>query len=232
MIHGLTLTQVSTLAACMTLATWTETIAINGKIWYRYSESKMSEDFPLLFAIPKRAYKNIAELAEGGFLELTKIGKDKYLCYTEKLAEWGKPKTDRKRTESPKTDEISPKTDSANNIYNNIYINNKNNNKENAEQVGTLKGTAEDLCLFANSKYAEFEKFAEQFTAPEFADIDIGYYWHTVKDWSSSKAKKKNDWIATARNFMRKDKEDNKLHTKTFDRSAIMREMINLDMSI
>ena len=67
-------------------------------------------------------------------------------------------------------------------------------------------------CLFENSRYADFQKFDAEFTAPEFADVDIAYYYHAVKDWSAQKGKKMKDWIATARNFMRRDKEDKKLH--------------------
>ena len=67
-------------------------------------------------------------------------------------------------------------------------------------------------CLFANSRYADFQKFDAEFTAPEFADVDIAYYYHAVADWSAQKGKKMKDWIATARNFMRGDMEKGKLH--------------------
>ena len=67
-------------------------------------------------------------------------------------------------------------------------------------------------CLFENSRYADFQKFDAEFTAPEFADVDIAYYYHAVKDWSAQKGKKMKDWIATARNFMRRDIENKKLH--------------------
>ena len=67
-------------------------------------------------------------------------------------------------------------------------------------------------CLFANSRYADFEKFSAEFTDPKFAGIDIVYYFHAVADWSAGKGKKMKDWIATARNFIRRDIEENKLH--------------------
>lgn len=75
------------------------------------------------------------------------------------------------------------------------------------------RGTTEQLCLFANSKYSRYEEFAACFTAPEFANIDLAYYHGAVADWSAQKGKKMKDWIATARNFMRGDMEKNKLHT-------------------
>ena len=67
-------------------------------------------------------------------------------------------------------------------------------------------------CLFENSRYADFQKFDAEFTAPEFADVDIVYYFHAVADWSAQKGKKMKDWIATARNFIRGDMEKGKLH--------------------
>ena len=73
--------------------------------------------------------------------------------------------------------------------------------------------TTEPLCLFINSRYSDEERFCAEFDKPDFQDIDVMYYYHAVADWSSQKGKKMKDWIATARNFMRKDKEDGKLHT-------------------
>ena len=73
--------------------------------------------------------------------------------------------------------------------------------------------TSESMCLFANSRYNDYELFATEFAAPDFAKIDIAYYYHAVADWSSSLNKKRTDWIATARNFIRKDREANKVHT-------------------
>ena len=75
------------------------------------------------------------------------------------------------------------------------------------------RGTTEPVaCIFANSRYADYDKFAAEFDKPEFADVDIYYYFQAVKDWSAQKGKKMKDWIATARNFMRSDMEKKKLH--------------------
>lgn len=70
-------------------------------------------------------------------------------------------------------------------------------------------------CLFESSRFAEYNVFATEFTAPEFADVDIIYYYHAVADWSAQKGKKMKDWIATARNFIRGDMEKGKLHRKS-----------------
>lgn len=225
-INELTLVQVTTLAAFMTLPTWAKTVAIDGHVWYMYSEEKMAEDFPLLFGVAKRCYKNINDLADMGFVALTKLGRDKYVRFTERCRDWGKGK-DQICTESPKTDEMqsengltkSPKTDAYYNISNN------NNIKTNINADGGLfpsepvkeatpkqRGTTEPLCLFANSRYNRIEDFISCFSAQEFANVDIAYYYHAVADWSAQKGKKMKDWIATARNFMRSDMEKNKLH--------------------
>lgn len=98
--NGLTIVQTTTLAACMTLPTWTNTISVDGIVWYQYSETKMVDDFPLLFSIPKRVYKNIKELADRGFLELSSFGKTKYLRFTEKCKTWNRSETDQNQTEN------------------------------------------------------------------------------------------------------------------------------------
>lgn len=90
-----------------------------------------------------------------------------------------------------------------------------------SEPVTTSKPrrTSEALCLFENSRYADFQKFESEFTAPEFSDIDIAYYYHAVADWSAQKGKKMRDWIATARNFIRGDMEKGKLHRLSSERT-------------
>ena len=98
--NGLTIVQTTTLAACMTLPTWTNTITVDGVVWYQYSETKMVDDFPLLFSIPKRVYKNIKELADRGFIELSSFGKTKYLRFTEKCKTWNRSETDFNQSEN------------------------------------------------------------------------------------------------------------------------------------
>ena len=98
--NELTIVQATTLAACITLPTWTNTITVDGIVWYQYSETKMVDDFPLLFSIPKRVYKNIKELADRGFIELSSFGKTKYLRFTEKCKTWNRSETDFNQSEN------------------------------------------------------------------------------------------------------------------------------------
>lgn len=60
----------------------------------------MVDDFPLLFSIPKRVYKNIKELADRGFIELSSFGKTKYLRFTEKCKTWNRSETDFNQSEN------------------------------------------------------------------------------------------------------------------------------------
>lgn len=226
-VNDLTLTQVTTLAAFMTLPIWAKTVAIDGAVWYQYSDEKMAEDFPLLFGVSKRCYKNITELCGLGFVELTKLGRTKYVRFTERCADWGKEK-DQKRTNSPKTDaqqseigpidgQNSPKTDQPNNNYNTNIPTIKDNtgglfeSEQDIKIVTHPRRTSEPLCLFADSRYFPFDKFVAEFDSPEFAEADFAYYYHAVADWSARYGRKQKDWIATARNFMRNDRRDGKL---------------------
>lgn len=74
--------------------------------------------------------------------------------------------------------------------------------------------TSEESCLFADSRFADYEKFAAEFSGPDYEDIDISYYYNSVADWSSRSGKKQKDWIATARSFMRRDNARGELKKK------------------
>lgn len=111
-----------------------------------------------------------------------------------------------------------------NNIDNNISNDNiKPENEfsgffDESQQSNTpqkLRGTTEPRrCLFVNSRFAKFDDFEKCFDKPEFEQIDILYYYHSVADWSASKGRMQKDWIAQTRNFIRGDKEKGKLHLK------------------
>lgn len=100
--------------------------------------------------------------------------------------------------------------------------------------VTAPRGTSEQSsCLFANSRFANFELFKAQFTSQEFQGVDIAYYYGAVSDWSASNGAKKKDWIATVRNFIRHDKENKKVHMLqgglSHDEIDYLKEMADLD---
>ena len=184
--NGLTIVQTTTLAACMTLPTWTNTITVDGIVWYQYSETKMVDDFPLLFSIPKRVYKNIKELADRGFIELSSFGKTKYLRFTEKCKTWNRSETDFNQSENGLQDyniniqksenglNNSPKTD-YNQSENGLQDYNINNNYINNTMKKEAKASKENPNGFSQDNFSNEEKTVKAsivygFT-PELLDV-------------------------------------------------------------
>ena len=167
--NGLTIVQATTLAACMTLPTWTNTITVDGIVWYQYSETKMVDDFPLLFSIPKRVYKNIKELADRGFIELSSFGKTKYLRFTEKCKTWNRSETDFNQSKNGLQDyniniqqsenglNNSPKTD-FNQSENGLQDYNINNNNINNTIKKDAKASKENPSGFSQADFFNEEK--------------------------------------------------------------------------
>lgn len=184
--NELTIVQTTTLAACMTLPTWTNTITVDGIVWYQYSETKMVDDFPLLFSIPKRVYKNIKELADRGFIELSSFGKTKYLRFTEKCKTWNRSETDFNQSENGLQDyniniqqsenglNNSPKTD-YNQSENGLQYYNINNNNINNTIKKDAKASKENPNGFSQDNFSNEEKTVKAsivygFT-PELLDV-------------------------------------------------------------
>ena len=185
--NELTIVQTTTLAACMTLPTWTNTITVDGIVWYQYSEKKMVDDFPLLFSIPKRVYKNIKELADRGFIELSSFGKTKYLRFTEKCKTWNRSETDFNQSENGLQDyniniqqsenglNNSPKTDfnQSENGLQDYNINNNNNINNTIKK--DAKASKENPNGFSQDNFSNEEKTVKAsivygFT-PELLDV-------------------------------------------------------------
>ena len=170
----------------MTLPTWTNTITVDGIVWYQYSETKMVDDFPLLFSIPKRVYKNIKELADRGFIELSSFGKTKYLRFTEKCKTWNRSETDFNQSENGLQDyniniqqsenglNNSPKTD-FNQSENGLQDYNINNNNINNNIKKDAKASKENPDGFSQADFSNEEKTVKAsivygFT-PELLDV-------------------------------------------------------------
>lgn len=184
--NELTIVQTTTLAACMTLPTWTNTITVDGIVWYQYSETKMVDDFPLLFSIPKRVYKNIKELADRGFIELSSFGKTKYLRFTEKCKTWNRSETDFNQSENGLQDyniniqqsenglNNSPKTD-FNQSENGPQDYNINNNNINNTIKKEAKASKENPNGFSQDNFSNEEKTVKASIvygfAPELLDV-------------------------------------------------------------
>lgn len=167
--NELTIVQTTTLAACMTLPTWTNTITVDGIVWYQYSETKMVDDFPLLFSIPKRVYKNIKELADRGFIELSSFGKTKYLRFTEKCKTWNRSETDFNQSKNGLQDyndiqksenglKNGPKTDYNQSENGPQYYNINNNNINNNTMKKEAKASKENPNGFSQDNFSNEEK--------------------------------------------------------------------------
>lgn len=150
------------------------------------------------------------------------------------------PKTENPKTENPSTDKPETENPELINTYSNkdSIIPNTNSNKAAQNEFSASlfpepeivksEKEKEKKTLFRNSdiyKMVEFNekgggdysKFEACFNTPEFAPVDLVYYFHCVADWSDQKNMKrtKNGWLATVRNFIRGDVERKKLHLKT-----------------
>jgi DNA-binding Lrp family transcriptional regulator len=93
--------------------------------------------------------------------------------------------------------------------YNNIIDNNIDNNISPLEKNSNLFPELDKnrKTLFRNSPLNDFKIFEKKFQEPEWAGVDLAFYYHSVRDWSDSSDTKRNamGWVATARSFMRKD---------------------------
>ena len=139
-------------------------------------------------------------------------------------------RAEKNTVEAEKNPQIAEKNPPYNNINNNI--NNYNNNNIDASQKDFASQTHDEKSkakktLFRNSEVydmvkegangeLDYSEFEEKFASPEFANIDLVYYFHAVADWSDQKDMKrtKNGWLATVRNFIRGDAEKNKVKLK------------------
>jgi len=93
------------------------------------------------------------------------------------------------------------------------HMENENENENviiNTSKKETKKSKVKDH-LFFDSEFYDLEKFEEQFKETDYQYCDLKIYHEKVKNWSASKGMKRQDWIATARNFMIGDKEKGKL---------------------
>lgn len=81
--------------------------------------------------------------------------------------------------------------------------------------------------LFSESKFFDFKKFEAAFSGTEYELCDLEYYHQRIQNWANSKAVKKKDWIATARNFMLGDKAEGKLKLKSKSSGTHLRRDID-----
>ncbi len=93
------------------------------------------------------------------------------------------------------------------------------------EDISINKGVKRKLHLFVDSEFYDYDKFREALKKEEEWLVDLWHYHGAIKDWSAAKGEKRKDWIATARSWMRKDKQNNQLVTKKAITPAILKHL-------
>lgn len=86
-------------------------------------------------------------------------------------------------------------------------------NNEVVDLFGNTKPNPNKKTLFKNSAYFEIEIFKGKLKEAVSLNVDVEYYHRSINNWSDMQNEKRtgSGWIATARNWMEKDKEKNKL---------------------
>lgn len=185
-------------------------------VYFWIAHTKIMEDLPLLGIKTKAGIvKRIDRLVAAGILikakESAAVGKSLYRFGPNYDILVGTPLNE---NDTPyKKVEGEDKQNYRDSLNKNIGDNSISDNLNNAiiERVDTRdaripRGTAEiKKCLFIDSRYYDFDKFSAEFAGDYYAGVDIRHYYEAVKNWSASNGEKKNDWIATARNWMQRD---------------------------
>ena len=181
----------------------------------------------------------LRELIKNGYCQRLEIRKNGgefggYSYEVSDLKEFAQPETENPFTVNPETENPNTEKPQLINTNNNqdSFIQNTDNRVEPQtlfapEPAPEIESEKEKKTLFRNSSvyklvkfdangYGDYSEFESRFATPEFAPVDLVYYFHAVADWSDQKNMKRtaNGWLATVRNFIRGDMEKNKLHLK------------------
>lgn len=203
--------------------------------FYRLYKSLAKKGLIEILKIGKATYIAITDLGKGWYLSESsqKNGNSEHLNNypnSENNSDFaGNSEESRKILQN--NSEIAP----TNNIYknnntnNNIYRSREKEFSRNSQQKGEVveaeiiepkepKGEGAKRLFrsfFPEIDKGTYDELNALFNAEEYADINLVYYYNAVADWSDSANKKrtKRGWIATIRNFIKSDKEKNKLHT-------------------
>lgn len=203
--------------------------------FYRLYKSLAKKGLIEILKIGKATYIAITDLGKGWYLSESsqKNGNSEHLNNypnSENNSDFAG-----NSEESRKILQNNSETAPTNNIYknnntnNNIYRSREKEFSRNSQQKGEVveaeiiepkEPKGEDAKRLFRSFFPEIDKGTYDelnalFNAEEYADINLVYYYNAVADWSDSANKKrtKRGWIATIRNFIKSDKEKNKLHT-------------------
>ena len=210
-----------------------EPIPYNGKWYYMADYNYLIANCQILpdkIDTLRRLYKRLENI---GLIQLVKI--DRHVCFTpsDELRNWGLDSESVYAEKNPVYAEKNPVYAEKNPVT--PIISNKDNITDNISDIEPqtlfapepVPESSEKKTLFRNSAiyqlvrfdangYGDYSEFEKKFATPEFAPVDLVYYFHVVADWSDQKNMKRtaNGWLATVRNFIRGDMEKNKVHLK------------------
>lgn len=203
--------------------------------FYRLYKSLAKKGLIEILKIGKATYIAITDLGKGWYLSESsqKNGRSEHLNNyqnSENNSDFAG-----NSEESRKILQNNSETAPTNNIYknnntnNNIYRSREKEFSRNSQQKGEVveaeiiepkepKGEGAKRLFrsfFPEIDKGTYDELNALFNVEEYADINLVYYYNAVADWSDSANKKrtKRGWIATIRNFIKSDKEKNKLHT-------------------
>lgn len=180
----------------------------------------------------------LRELIENGYCQRVEIRKNGgefggYSYEVSDLKEFAQPETENPNTVKPETENPNTGNPQLINTNNNkdFFIQNTNERviepqtlfapepaPESSEKKTLFRNSAiYQLVKFDANGNGDYSEFEAKFATPEFAPVDLVYYFHAVADWSDQRNMKRtaNGWLATVRNFIRGDVEKKKLHLKS-----------------
>jgi len=198
-----------------TLPYWADSIIHNGKTYYWASKNKACDDLPGLTTKRDTIYRYYKGLEAVGVIELIKVeGKD-YIAFKEKAALWGRKRTSEHSDKYPSELGQTSEKDSDKNptYYNTINDNNTRDKDQPAADLFPNEPNPNKKTLFRNSAVSRIEIFKGRFKEDFYQQIDLSYYFNAIQDWSDTKNMKRTGagWVATARQWMRRDKEKGEL---------------------
>lgn len=91
--------------------------------------------------------------------------------------------------------------------------NNDSNNEENndKERIGEKEKSSKKINkLFRESEYFDKQALRQGLFGTKYEHADIDHYHEDITNWSDSKGEKKLDWLAAARNWMKRDLDSGK----------------------
>lgn len=201
--------------------------------FYRLYKSLAKKGLIEMLKIGKATYIAITDLGKGWYLSESsqKNGNSEHLNNYQKSE--NNSDFAGNSEESRKFLQNNSETSPTNNIYknnnNNIYRSREKEFSQHSQQKGEVveaeiiepkepKGEGAKRLFrsfFAEIDNGNYDELNSLFNSEDYADINLLYYYNAVADWSDSANKKrtKRGWVATIRNFIKSDKEKNKLHT-------------------